>query len=286
MKIWRICSFFTNKNQYNIRGEERGTMESRAAKMTWDELNDKAESIGVAIIPAGSTERHGNHLPMETDTATAFEVACLVGDRTGAAVFPSLNYGIIEHPAFQGVFLSDNAYSSLVREVCLGVESLGFQKILFISGHGPNNSCIFKVLRELFKEESKGRLFCMAHCMTLVSQLMPDFVVGRHTGHSDFRETSIMLALDEKHVHLEKASGPERIAKPFAGQLQSVGVHVIGLDEGRINLCHNIRDLETDGGYGQVGGASREQGEKALSILADYLSRIVNELQKIRLPLE
>lgn len=43
-------------------------MESKVAKMTWDELNDKAKSIGVAIIPAGSTERHGKRLPMKTHT--------------------------------------------------------------------------------------------------------------------------------------------------------------------------------------------------------------------------
>ena len=261
-------------------------MESRVAKMTWDELNDKAKSIGVAIIPAGSIERHGKHLPMETDAATAFDVACRVGARTGAAVFPSLNHGIIEHPAFQGVFLSDSTYSSLVREVCIGVESLGFKKILFISGHGPNNPCIFKVLKELFEERPRERLFCMAHCMTLVNQLMPDFVVGRHTGHGDFRETSIMLAIDEKHVYQEKASGPEKIAKTFAGVLESVGVHLIGLDEGRISLCHNIHELEIDGGYGQVKGASKVQGEKVLTILADFLSRVIEELHKIILPLD
>jgi creatinine amidohydrolase len=250
---------------YTENGDRR-TMESRVAKMTWDELNDRAKSIGVAIIPAGSTERHGKHLSMETDSATAFDVACRVGNRTGAVVFPSLNYGIIEHSAFQGVFLSHSTYLSLVKEVCLGVESLGFRKILFISGHGPNNPCIFEVLKELFEEKPKGRLFCMAHCMTLINQLMPDFVMGRHTGHSDFRETSIMLAIDEKHVYPERTSGPEKIAKTFAGELQSVGVHLIGLDEGRINLCHDIPELTIDGGYGHVKGATKEQGEKVLTI--------------------
>jgi creatinine amidohydrolase len=260
-------------------------MESRAAKMTWDELDERAKDIGVAIIPAGATERHGKHLPMETDSATAFEVACRVGDRTGAVVFPTLSYGIIEHPAFHGVFLSESTYSSLVKEVCLGVESLGFKKILFVSGHGPNNPSILRVLKELFKDEPKGRLFCMAHCMTLVSQLMPDFVKGRLTGHSDFRETSVILAIDEKHVRSKRTSGPERIGKSFAGQLESVGVHLIGLDEGRINLCHNIHELEIEGRYGDVNGASREQGKKVLSVLADFLGRVVDELRKIELPL-
>jgi creatinine amidohydrolase len=260
-------------------------MEPEAAKMTWDELNDRAISRGVALIPAGSTERHGKHLPMETDSATASEVAHRVGEKTGAVVFPSLTYGISEHPAFHGVFLSNSTYSSLVRNVCLGIESLGFRKILFLSGHGPNNPCIFAVLKELFEERPKDRLLGLAHCMTLVNQLMPDLIRGRHIGHSDFRETSIMLAIDDRHVHLDRASDLGKIAKPFAGKLESIGVHLIGLDEGKMNLCHEVGELEIHGGYGQVQGASREQGEKMITILADFLSRIVDELFKIELPL-
>ena len=260
-------------------------MASSAAKMTWDELDGKAKSIGVALIPAGSTERHGKHLPMETDSASAFEVARRVGDRTGAVVFPTLDYGIMEHPAFRGVFLSDPTYASLVREVCLGIEKLGFKKMLFISGHGPNNPCIFKVLKALFEENPKDRLLGMAHCMTLINQLLPDFVSGRHTGHSDFRETSIMLAIDEKYVYPRRASGPEIIKKNFAGGIESAGVHLIGLDAGKINLCHEMDELEAHGGYGQVRGASKEKGEKVLTVLADFLSRVVSELRAIELPL-
>lgn len=260
-------------------------MESRAAKMTWDELNDRAKSVGIAILPAGSTERHGKHLPMETDAATVFNVACRIGDRTGAVVFPSLNYGITEHPAFQGVFVSDDTYSSLVKEVCLGIESLGFKKILLISGHGPNNPCILRVLKQLFEEQPRERIFCLAHFMTLLVQLMPDLIKGRQIGHADFRETSIMLAIDEKHVYPDRVSQSEKITKTFAGGLKSVGVHLIGLGEGRINLCHDIHELTDGGGYGQVEGASKESGEMILNTLADYLSRVIEELKKIKLPL-
>jgi creatinine amidohydrolase/Fe(II)-dependent formamide hydrolase-like protein len=260
-------------------------MESRVGKMTWDEVNDRAKTIGVAIIPAGTTERHGGHLPMETDAAIAFEVAHRVGNRSGAPVFPALNYGIIETQAFQGVFLSGGTYASLVKEVCLGVESLGFKKILFISGHHQNNPYIFNVLKQLFEEKPKERILCMVHCMALLGQLMPDFIKGRHIGHADFRETSLMLAIDDKRVYPDRASQPEKIAKKFAGSLQSTGVHFVGLDEGRIGLCHDMDDLTSGGGYGQFEGASREGGEKILNTLADYLSRVVEELKKIPLAL-
>jgi len=259
-------------------------MEFEAAKMTWQELDDKAKTIGVALIPAGATERHGGHLPMETDSATAFEVSRRVGAKTGAVVFPGLNYGIVEYPAFHGVFLTDTTYTGLVRDVCLGVEALGFKKILFVSGHGPNNACILKVLKELFEQRPKERLFGMVHCMTLINQLMPDFVKGRLIGHSDFRETSIMLAIDGKRVHLQKASTSETIAAPFAGKLTSAGVHLLGLGEGKLNLCHEVDDLEIHGGYGQVQGASQEDGDKILGTLTDFVAEVVDDLRGVELP--
>ena len=94
-----------------------------------------------------------------------------------------------------------------------------------------------------------------------------------------------MLAIDDRHVYPERASGQGRIAKSFSGTLQSVGVHLIGLDEGTMNLCHEVDELEIHGGYGQVQGASREQGEKIITTVADFLSRIVDELRRIELPL-
>ena len=259
-------------------------MEFKAAKMTWDQLKDRAKDIGVALVPAGATERHGSHLPMDTDSATALEVARRVGAKTGAVLFPGLNYGIVEYPGFHGVFLDDSTYTGLIRDVCLGVEALGFRKILFISGHGPNNACILKVLKELFEQRPKERLFGMAHCMTLVNELMPDFIKDRPVGHSDFRETSIMLAIDDKSVSLQKASGPEKISASLSGKLTSAGVHLIGLDGGKLNLCHEVEDLEIHGGYGQVKGATREDGEKILKTLSDFIADVVDELRGVELP--
>lgn len=260
-------------------------MSIEVEELTWDELRERAEHIGVAIVPAGSTEQHGNHLPMGTDAATAREVAVRVGNKTGAVVFPTLTYSPMEHPAFHGVFLSEATFSAVVRELCRGIEKAGFRKILFISGHGPNNACIFSVMRQLYEERPGRQLLGLAHCMTLINQLLPDFVKDRPTGHSDFRETSIMLAIDETRVHPELANVPEKISGTFSGRLESVGVHLVGLGQGRIQLCHSPDDLDAHNGYGQVKGASKADGEKILTVLSDYLGQVVDEMRRVELPL-
>lgn len=260
-------------------------MEARAAKMTWGELQSRVKKIGVAIIPVGAIERHGNHLPMENDAALAFEVACRVGTRTGAVVFPTLTYGILEASVFQGVYLSGNTYSCLVKEVCLGVESLGFRKILFISAHHPNNPFILHVLKELFEEKPKERILSFAHCGSLAAQLLPDLVKSEHGGHAGFRETSVMMAIDEKIVDLSKVSQPAKIAKKFSGGLESADVQVVNFGKAKVTLFHKIDSLKNSAGWGKVEGASEEYGREILSTLSDYLSLFVEELRKIKLPL-
>ena len=126
----------------------------------------------------------------------------------------------------------------------------------------------------------------MAHCMTLVNQLLPDLVAGQHLGHSDFVETSVMLAIDEKNVYPEKYAGPEQLERNLGNKLKIADVHLVGLGKGRINLFHNNSELEIHGGYGNVNKASKEQGENVLSVLVDYLSRVVIELHNIKLPFE
>lgn len=263
-------------------------MESRAAKMTWGELEKRAKSVGVAIIPGGSTERHGWHLPLGTDAAYACEVADRVGERTGAVVFPPLTYGIRETTAYQGVYLSGNIFSSLVREICSDIESLGFQRILFITAHHENNPFIFDVIKERFNQKPNERIYCIIHCGTLAVQIMPDLVKPEHGGHSGFRETSVMLAIDEELVHLDRASQPKKIHKRFFGELESVDVHVVALREGKgkVILCHNTEELTSAAGYGVIEGTSREYGEKVLEGSVNYISRVVDELKAIELPMK
>ena len=105
-------------------------------------------------------------------------------------------------------------------------------------------------------------------------------------GHSGFRETSVMLALDEKHVHLEELSQPKSLHKNLSGGLDTVDVHMVALhgEKAKVVLCHNTDELNAGSGYGNVEGASREYGEKVLQSSVDYISRLVEELKAMKLP--
>jgi creatinine amidohydrolase len=62
-------------------------------ELTWPEAQGHAQRGSVVIIPTGSTEQHGPHLPLHTDIHCAFEIAMRVADRSGCLVAPPLPFG-------------------------------------------------------------------------------------------------------------------------------------------------------------------------------------------------
>ena len=63
------------------------------ARLTWCELAELQRRVDMVILPVGSTEQHGPHLAMDTDTVSAWSVATAVGARTGVPVLPAIPYG-------------------------------------------------------------------------------------------------------------------------------------------------------------------------------------------------
>jgi creatinine amidohydrolase len=114
--------------------------------MRWELLNghdfDQAvdASGGVCVLPLGSLERHGLHMPMGADYLNAHAVACLAAEQEPAVVFPGLYLGqVCESMARRGtIALRPELLVPLLRNVCDEIARNGFTKILVLNGHGGN----------------------------------------------------------------------------------------------------------------------------------------------------
>src|SRR5918999_4790678 len=121
------------------------TIEVEWARMTAPELRAiAAKPDSLAILPTGSLEQHGPHLPVITDTASAsaaaIRAARLVAEEVGVAVLPGLWLGMSEHHfPFGGTISVDfKAYRSIIRSVAQSLRTLGFARLLLVNGHGGN----------------------------------------------------------------------------------------------------------------------------------------------------
>jgi len=109
-------------------------------EMSWPEAESAFAEGRVVLVPVGSTEQHGPHLPLGTDSFTAQALAARAGRRTGALVTPTLPFGYAEyHTDFAGTLsLSNETYTRVLIELVDRLVRYGATHILFVNGHGGN----------------------------------------------------------------------------------------------------------------------------------------------------
>jgi mycofactocin system creatininase family protein len=169
----------------------------------------------VLAIPLGSTEQHGPHLPLSTDTDTAIALCeRLAAERDDVAVAPAMPYGSSgEHAGFAGTLsIGQQAVELVVLELGRSASET-FDHVLFVSAHGGNATAVSRAVARL-RVESRD-----------VSVFFPAWDGDAHAG---FTETSLMLALRPETVHLQRrVVGDVRPIAELMPQLRRGGVHAV-----------------------------------------------------------
>jgi creatinine amidohydrolase len=116
--------------------------------LTWKEYQAKIES-SFLIIPVGSTEQHGYHLPLGVDTVIAENFALRIAEKTGGVVAPTLNYGYKSQPSSGGgplfpgtIDLNGATLVALIKDLLNEFLADGWKKILIFSAHYENEAFI------------------------------------------------------------------------------------------------------------------------------------------------
>src|SRR5262245_33340357 len=118
--------------------------------MTWPEVEaEQQRGVDAVLIPIGSTEQHGRHMPLDTDCLIARELcrrAAELGEEQGVnlLVAPTLNVTLSwYHMQFPGSLrLSTTTFLQAFREICDSLFEQGFEHLLAVNGHGGNNAAL------------------------------------------------------------------------------------------------------------------------------------------------
>jgi creatinine amidohydrolase len=172
--------------------------------LTSPDIKTAAREGLVAVLPIGSIEIHGPHMPTGTDSITICEIAKMAAEREPAVVLPTLYYAYVpENRHFPGtISLSAKTLLPMLEEVCEEVARNGFKKILIVNGHGGNNSVLRVFLRENLNRKKDYTVYALIEPWASLGEVIGKLCEGRIIGHACEVETSIGLYLFEKLIKM------------------------------------------------------------------------------------
>jgi creatinine amidohydrolase len=190
--------------------------EYRYTRLTWPEMNDAIAAQKLVILPTGSTEQHGPHLPLDTD-AYLTETVCLeVGARAPdrVLVLPPVSYGLnLHHIDFPGtIHIEPETFIAFCLNITKSLAYHGFRKILLVNGHGSNGPLVDLVARKTVL--STNSLCFATSYFSFASEAFKSVRETAVTAHADEFETSLYLHLAGDRVRFDRAvSGNDRMGK-------------------------------------------------------------------------
>ncbi|WGX75229.1 creatininase family protein [Paraclostridium bifermentans] len=150
------------------------------ANMTWYEFNER-KNKDVVILPVGSVEQHGPHLPLFTDTIISEGFANLLGDKVNGIVMPSINYGYKSQPASGGgplfpgtIDLNGTTLINLVKDIIEELIRDGVRKIALVNSHFENQAFLLEAIDLVSKNMPSDTKIIMMSWWDLISQVTID----------------------------------------------------------------------------------------------------------------
>lgn len=163
----------------------------------------------VCILPIGSVEQHGAHMPLATDALAAEYFARLVGAELGAAVLPVQAYGnCLEHSRFRGsVSLRPETLMQVLRDIAEELERQQFRILLVMNGHGGNLS-LAPAIRAFNREDRALKILLLNWWEFAEPTFAAESAALGKDVHAGELETSVMLAICPALVGTDRRDMP------------------------------------------------------------------------------
>lgn len=233
-------------------------------ELTWREAREAAHGGAMVLMPCGSVEQHGPHLPAKTDSCIVETVARAAAENlTGTEevlVAPTLIYGASDHHRdFFAMSVSEKTYIDAVFDLCAGLQKAGFEKAFLLNGHGGNTAPL-KVVCALARSKLPGLLLGTSDYWALAAEGMRRARNSAPGGaaHAGEFETSLMMFLDQGSVRQES------IVSNLPDLPPELTLDLV--DGGPITTSAGWETLSREGHLGDAEKATPDQGKELYQV--------------------
>jgi creatinine amidohydrolase len=217
------------------------------------------KKIRRAIIPVGSLEQHGAHLPVSTDSLIVEYVARMVAEKVGAFVMPVISYGIsFEHKPMFNVSLRNSTLSTMICDACISLAEIRIRQIIILNGHHGNTGALQYISQEL---HSKIPRHVNIHTIHYWEMMRREF------DHAGEVETSLILAIAPELVHMDRAMPNSKKLLKSNAVYSSI-----------TNAPGSFPKITGNGVWGDPRNATASKGDKLIKEITGNLTKTINEL--------
>ena len=246
------------------------------AELTLRHIEQYLQRNKLVLVPVGSTEQHGPHLPLSTDVLIPQEVCRRVALARSVLVAPPIPYSLSAgHKGFPAlVYISIHTFTALIEEICLSLAEAGFREIVFVNGHYTNNYPIAMACLNASPKLPSGTIaFPISYWEALPPAELDEYLSMRVGLHANVGETSAVMAINPALVDLEQAVEDWPNFPPFSSNPLPA---VIAFFETNAGSVHRATP---SGVWGNPRVASVEKGETYLDQIERAVLKFLDDIE-------
>ncbi len=245
-------------------------------ELTWPDVRQRLQQLDIALLPVGSVEQHGPHLPLDTDAFDADYLARRVAEACSdpkPLVLPLIPYGVsYHHHGFKGtISISNETMSRLVYEIGISAAHNGITKLVIINGHGGNSPALNYAAQMINRD---ARIFVCVDSGETSDVDIYQMVETPNDVHAGELETSTNLAI---RPHLVKMEQAVQAVPQFSSR------YLDFTSKRGISWYAYTRKISPNGVMGDPTKATAQKGKKIWEIMIAHLVAFLEDLKRLSL---
>lgn len=253
----------------------------RLENITGKKMEAYLEKSQVVLIPVGSIENHGMHMPLGTDTLIPNKIVELLEEKCDVMIAPTVPYGATDniYGCPGTITIGTDGLVMILERITECLYRYGFRKFIILNGHGGNCKAIETVGMNLHK---KGAYLANLNWWLMAGELNPEW----KGGHGGAEETAGVMGVNPDLIDTTYINEPMNLVNDIADNMPTIGWNTVEYKGATVVFPREYKYYSKNGWYGTDNPAlaTKEWGDAMLQRMADYIAEFVIDYEKIALP--
>lgn len=251
-------------------------------EITWVQAGKYFKEHDSVIIPVGSTECHGKHMPLGTDFLIPNKILERIDQKSDVLIAPTIPYGACDSLSdYPGTInIGDDVLYQLLDRVMGELYKHGARRLLVLNGHGGN----IKTIERLgYKYEKMGAYVVMLNWWLMAWELNPAW----KGGHGGAEETAGIMAVNKDLIDYDFIDEP-LVYKDIAKDFETTGFRTVKHNGVTVEIIRKTPNVTDNGWIGpdHPSKATEAWGKEMVETTADYIVQFAEDFKQVALPKE